>query len=185
MEPTWTDIIQAIAAIIAIPGAITAFVILFLKDKQQESQINKLTRIVKSLNKSNAQAMMREKTSKRPFISLSFQHIKTNLAGGNVRLDIINSNPISNIVTYDANVKSLGFNNYSVLTVGNSGNQQIMGVQLNYSGNIPTQGGVISIDYVTEEGFEYVQEIYVDFDTSSNTFNTRGLQIILKENMKE
>ena len=33
MEPTWTDIAQAIAAMIAIPGAIAAFVILFKRDK--------------------------------------------------------------------------------------------------------------------------------------------------------
>lgn len=39
MDPNWTDITQSIAAMIAILGAIAAFVVLFIKDKRKQEQI--------------------------------------------------------------------------------------------------------------------------------------------------
>ena len=49
MEPTWTDIAQAIAAMIAIPGAIAAFVVLFKRDKAREVEISSLSTIAGQL----------------------------------------------------------------------------------------------------------------------------------------
>jgi hypothetical protein len=53
MDPSWTDIIQAIAAVIAVPGAITAFVLLFLKDKDKEKQIQKLSLLAEKIEFQN------------------------------------------------------------------------------------------------------------------------------------
>lgn len=54
MEPNWTDITQAIAAAIAIPGAFAAFIFLFLKDKDKQLQINKLSSIAEKMEAQNA-----------------------------------------------------------------------------------------------------------------------------------
>lgn len=48
--PTWTAIVQAIAAIIAVPGAIAAFVQLFMRDQQKQEQIDELVQQTKALN---------------------------------------------------------------------------------------------------------------------------------------
>lgn len=44
MKPLWTDIVVAIAAIIAVPGAIAGFIALFFRDKQKQEQINELSK---------------------------------------------------------------------------------------------------------------------------------------------
>jgi hypothetical protein len=53
MEPSWTDIMQAIAAIVAVPGAIAAFVVLFLRDKDKERQIQKLSLLAEKIESQN------------------------------------------------------------------------------------------------------------------------------------
>lgn len=53
MDPSWTDIIQAIAALIAVPGAIAAFVVLFLRDKDKEKQIQKLSLLAEKIESQN------------------------------------------------------------------------------------------------------------------------------------
>lgn len=48
-----TDWIQAVAAIIAVPGAIAGFIFLFRKDKDKEEQIKQLTEIVTKFDAQN------------------------------------------------------------------------------------------------------------------------------------
>jgi len=49
----WTDILQAIAAAIAIPSAIIAFIVLFRKDKSKQDQIDRLAGISEHLEAQN------------------------------------------------------------------------------------------------------------------------------------
>jgi hypothetical protein len=51
--PSWTDIIQAFAAMIAVPGAIAGFVVLFKRDKDKENQIKKLAEIATRFDAQN------------------------------------------------------------------------------------------------------------------------------------
>lgn len=53
MDPSWTDIIQAFAALMAVPGAIAAFVVLFLRDKHKEKQIQKLSLLAEKIESQN------------------------------------------------------------------------------------------------------------------------------------
>lgn len=53
MDPNWTDVVQAIAAIIAVPGAIAGFIVLFRRDKGKQEQINKLSDVVGQLEAQN------------------------------------------------------------------------------------------------------------------------------------
>jgi hypothetical protein len=174
--------ITILGAVIAAIYTLKSIKKLFEKDELRELQISKLTNIVESLDESNKQALRREKLSKRPFISLNFKQIRPNQGGGSVILDILNNNPMSNVISFQVHgIQTLGFNSYVSLTPGNSGNTQSMGIQLYYTANIPTTSGVISIDYTTEEGFEYIHEINVSYDSSNGQFIARGLQIILKD----
>lgn len=50
---TVTDWIQAIAQALAVPGAIVSFIILFRKDKDKQSQIDRLTNIASKLEVQN------------------------------------------------------------------------------------------------------------------------------------
>ncbi len=176
-------------AIVTLAGVVFTLVYTFLsikklfkKDEQKETQIAKLAGIAAELKLANEQALKRDKLSRRPFIDYSINPVIPNNAGGSVILDISNSNPISNIMNYDLlDTNTLGFNNYIKIVPGNTGNHQIMGVKFFYSGH-PAQGGIFSIVYTTEQGYEYIQEINLAYDATSNSYKARGLQVVLREN---
>lgn len=158
---------------------------LFKKDEQKEDQINKLTDIVAKIEDSNQEALRREKHAKRPFIELTLSRVKPNNSGGSFILRIVNKNLNSNIIKYDlVGLNGTGLDNYVTLTTGNNDNQQEMGVKFSFTGKNVPQGGVFSIEYETEEGFEYIQELSLTYDCGKSVFNLRGLGIILKENAK-
>ncbi len=185
-DKDWFDysigIITTVGAIIAAVYTLYSIRKLFQRDEQKNLQIDRLTNIVEKLESANNQSLRREKLSKRPHINLTAQALRTNIAGGNIIIDILNSNPISNITSYSLlDYGNLGFSNHITLTVGNNGNVQNMGVQFNYMG-IPPAGGVFSIVYITEEGFEYIQEAYIGFDATRQAYEIRGLQILLRDN---
>ncbi len=52
-SPKWTDVVIAIAAIIAVPGAIAGFILLFKKDKNKQEQIDKLVDIATKIDAQN------------------------------------------------------------------------------------------------------------------------------------
>ena len=51
--PNWTDILQGIGSIAAVPAAVAAFVILFLKDQHKQKQIDSLIDISKKIEAQN------------------------------------------------------------------------------------------------------------------------------------
>ena len=52
--PKWTDIVTAIAATIAIPGAIAGFILLFIKDNNKQKQLDRLTNIADKIDVQNS-----------------------------------------------------------------------------------------------------------------------------------
>jgi hypothetical protein len=51
--PNWADILQGIGSIIGVPGAIAAFVLLFLKDKHKQEQLDSLKEIASKIEGQN------------------------------------------------------------------------------------------------------------------------------------
>lgn len=51
--PNWADIMQGIGAIIGVPGAIAAFILLFLKDKNKQKQLDNLKEIAQNIEAQN------------------------------------------------------------------------------------------------------------------------------------
>lgn len=60
----WPDTVQAIAAIIAVPGAIAAFVVLFRRDKEKSEAVRQLARQTEELAKQTAHFEQREQQRK-------------------------------------------------------------------------------------------------------------------------
>jgi hypothetical protein len=52
-QPNWADILQGIGAIISVPGAIAAFILLFLKDKHKQKQLDNLKEIASKIEGQN------------------------------------------------------------------------------------------------------------------------------------
>lgn len=51
--PNWADILQGIGAIIAVPGALAAFILLFKKDKHKQQQLDNLKEIAIKIEAQN------------------------------------------------------------------------------------------------------------------------------------
>ena len=56
----WTDVVQAIAAAVAVPGAIAAFIVLFWRDKEKSEAVRQLARQTEELAKQTAHFAQRE-----------------------------------------------------------------------------------------------------------------------------
>jgi len=51
--PNWTDILQGVGAIIGVPGAIAAFILLLIKDKHKQQQLDNLKEIAIKIEAQN------------------------------------------------------------------------------------------------------------------------------------
>lgn len=60
----WTDIAQALGAIVSIPAAIVAFVVLFQRDKEKTEAVNQLAKQTAELAKQTAHFEQRERQRK-------------------------------------------------------------------------------------------------------------------------
>jgi hypothetical protein len=72
--PNWADILQGIGAIIGVPGAIAAFVILFTKDRHKLEQIESLTSIAQKLEQSNENKQLQIDSLKEISIKIEAQN---------------------------------------------------------------------------------------------------------------
>jgi membrane-associated protease RseP (regulator of RpoE activity) len=158
MEP-WTDIIQAIAALIAIPGAIAAFIILFIRDKSRESEIKSLSTIAAQLTEMQIETEKRYKSSKKPLIMTK---LTSDLKDGKITLEFLNSNSNTSITTLKVtgdvelyNIISFGINDLN--------GKQSSSVILAYKDK-PFEFSVLHVDYTTEEGYTFIQDILIWFE---------------------
>lgn len=183
----WFDytlgVVTILGALIAAYYTLRSIKKLYEKDEQMQDQIDNLSTIADSLEKANIETLRREKLSKKPFINLNVRPLSYNNGGGKVIMDIVNNNPLCNIVNYQTSpIADLGFSSSMNLIPGNEGSGQRMGIEFAFRGQTPASGGMVSIDYITEEGYVYIQEIILSYDANSGVYSARGLQIILKEN---
>lgn len=155
----WTDKIQAIAAIIAIPGAIAGFWVLFRRDRERESEIQSLATMAQKLTAMQEENEKRYRASRKPFISITIEHLQENKT---IRLDFRNSNPNCTITKYKANAHLDGFN-LVTMSINQNGSEQLFSVGISYKAE-PPDATVLQMDYETEEGYEFIQDITVWWD---------------------
>jgi len=163
--PNWADIIQAIAALVAVPGAIVAFFVLFKSDKARESEILSLSNIATQLTQMQSEAEKRYKSSKKPLIHIKLNFLKDE---NKIRIDFINTNQNSNLRSYTANTHLDGFT-LSTTTINQQNTNQLFGIGVSYKAE-PPEYLILHMDYITEEGYTFIQEISIWFDGDKFVF---------------
>lgn len=152
--PNWTDIIQAIASIIAIPGAIAAFVILFRKDKNRESEIKSLSEIAGQLTMMFEASENRYKSTKKPHMEIKLDHFEV-LNMFTISFKNTNLQSTLNRYKYDVNEEIVD-TKYSINEVQG---KQTFKIDLKYS-NLPDFIN-LNIDYTTDDNYTFIQDIFI------------------------
>jgi hypothetical protein len=178
MEPTWTDIAQAIAAMIAIPGAIAAFIILFKRDKERESETNSLSRIAGQLTQMQLESEKRYKASKKPIIGIFISHLP---AEKKIRIDFVNTNHNTTLKSYSQNTHLEDFT-ISTTIINQQNTTQSFWLGISYK-NEPPEYVVLHMDYETEEGYTFIQDLIIWFENGKYVFSPSA--IIDKANSHE
>jgi len=166
MEPTWADITQAIASIIAIPGAITAFIILFKKDKARESEISSLSTIAGQLTQMQQESEKRYKASKKPIIDISISHLQNEKK---IRIDFTNTNHNTTLKSYSQNTHLDGFTMMTT-TINQQNTNQSFSIGISYKTE-PPEYLVLHMDYATEEGYAFIQDLIIWFENGQYNFS--------------
>lgn len=150
--PKWTDVVQAIATSLAVPGAIAAFWALFRRDKNKEAQIANLSDIASQLAQMQAENERRYKASKKPKIEISLTH-----AHRVIKVDFVNPN--ATIHSYQV---ENGYGNANLLkhTIISQGNSHVFSVGISYK-DVAPEVIVLHMDYETEEGYLFIQEVMI------------------------
>lgn len=170
MEPTWTDIAQAIAAMIAIPGAITAFIILLKRDKARESEIGSLSTIAGQLTQMQLESEKRYKASKKPTISISISHLQKEKK---IRIDFTNTNHNTTLKSYSQNTH---LEDFTILTttINQQNTTQSFWLGISYK-NEPPEYVVLHMDYETEEGYTFIQDLIIWFENGQYVFSPSAI----------
>ena len=157
--PNWTDILQALGAVIAIPLTLITVYKLVKKDKERESEIESLSTIANQLTAIQIESEKRYKSSKKPFISISLEY---NANKECVKLDFTNTNQNSTIVDFKISNDRSDFKNFMAAnsTINTVDKTQHFWIALSYKDN-PFEFVPLHLSYRTEEGYLFIQDILV------------------------
>jgi hypothetical protein len=154
-QPMWTDQVQAWAGIAGILSALVGFIILFIKDRNKEKQIKKLSDIASHLSQIAADSERRYRISKKPHLTISSEF----LDDGMMKIIFQNSNSNTTIATYSAS--SLQYDGVILIhPVSDSRGSQSFDLWLEASKE-DMEAISIEMEYITSEGFVYQQRINV------------------------
>lgn len=164
-----------IGGIIAAIVALITLWKLVKKDKERASEINSLSTIAAQLTHMQEEAEKRHKSSKKPHITIK---ISTNIENKKVSLDFLNSNTNTTITSYKLHSD---FSEFNALTsvINDSEGKQSFWISLSYK-NEPFDFAILKIDYLTEEGFEFIQDLVVMFQNGK--YGLQPSAIIDKQN---
>ncbi|MCL2596408.1 MAG: hypothetical protein FWD66_01850 [Paludibacter sp.] len=157
--PNWTDILQAIGAVIAIPLTLITVYKLVKRDKERESEIKSLSTIANQLTAMQIESEKRYKSSKKPFINITLEY---NPSKKYVRLDFTNTNPNSTITDLKISNDRSDFKDFSAVktTINTIDKTQHFWIGLSYEDN-PFEFAPLHLSYRTEEGYLFIQDILI------------------------
>ncbi|QQU04241.1 hypothetical protein [Myroides odoratus] len=178
-NPSWTDMLQGIAAVISIPGAIIAFILLFKKDKDKQKQINSLVSASESLitmvtNQQNEISELKNIAEYLKEISLNDRnkvellmlpiidmYITSGELGYKYKIIIYNTNTNSNMKSFSVDNANCGVGVMKENLALNNG-KYIFGYSFNplKEDNIPLYYE-FKITYITNHGIKYYQFLKV------------------------
>ncbi|CAI2768614.1 hypothetical protein [Flavobacterium collinsii] len=156
--PSWTDIMQAFAAVIGVPLTIYTLYKLVAKDKERQAEIQNLTVIANQLTNMQIESEKRYKSSKKPNILIFIENIPERKS---LKFIFKNTNLNSSLTGYNlansAKIKNLDIARSGILN--NEGSQTFY-IDFNYNLQ-PIKNLKLDIDYSTEEGYIFIQDIIV------------------------
>lgn len=160
--PTWTDMVSAISAAIGVPLILYTLYKLIKKDEERESEIKSLATIASQLAKIQSETEKRYKASKKPYITIKLEKAQES---NRIRLDFTNTNSNVTIKNFKLSNDNLDFagKNVTASSITDSGGQQMFSIVLN-----PKEERInwimLHLDYTTEEGFVFIQDVSVWLD---------------------
>lgn len=167
--PKWTDILQASAAAIGIPLTVFTLYKLVMKDKQRDSEIKSLSTIASKLTDMQVESEKRYKMSKKPNIDIQ---IDSNLAKKYVKLNFSNTKIDTSLVSYKLNNDKSDFKDFnaSTSTINTQNGVQQFWIALSYKDQ-PLEYVGLHLDYTTEEGYVFIQDIILWFENGKYVFS--------------
>jgi len=158
-SPNWTDILQALGAITAALFTLFTLYKLVKKDKNRESEINSLSTIANKLTDMQIESEKRHRASKKPMIEMKFNsdyHNKT------INLNFKNTNKNTTIVSCQltndySELKDIIYQQSNII---DTNGQQNFCIILE-SRKLQFDDILLHIDYTTEEGYVFVQDILI------------------------
>lgn len=120
--PSWTDIMQAFAAVIGIPLTFITLYKLVKKDKERQVEIQNLTVIANQLTNMQIESEKRYKSSKKPNINISLKSVQEKKS---LKLIFKNINTKTSITSFNlvnaSEIRNLDIGRSGI--VNNEGNQ--------------------------------------------------------------
>ncbi|MCH2229649.1 MAG: hypothetical protein MK105_04830 [Crocinitomicaceae bacterium] len=132
---------------------------LFLKDRQKTEQITKLSSIAESMKDQLDLNEKRYKNLIRPNITATAYLTQPAPPAELLSIKFINTNTSSTIETVEFPQIPHGVNSLMKVALSTNNEVQTFGVQLR--GNKIPSGIVLSVDYITEDGYKYIQDVVI------------------------
>lgn len=155
--PSWTDIMQAFAAVIGIPLTIFTLYKLVKKDKERQAEILNLSVIASQLINMQVESEKRYKSSKKPHINIKLEY---NVDKKSLKLIFTNKNINTSIVRYDLSNEPKDFLNmdFARSAINDFEGTQTFYIELAF--NVSRKDFIgLHLEYATEEGYIFIQDV--------------------------
>lgn len=152
-SPSWTDQVQAWAALIGVPATIIGIIVLLIRDRHKENQIQKLGDIAGQLNQMLADSEKRYIQTRKPIIDIKIHNL---VDMKSIKLEFHNFNQTSHVQYYEP--IDLPRDKYDIVVDNLTSKKQEFGILFNYDESpIEYNRSVIHIKYITTEGYTFKQ----------------------------
>lgn len=156
--PSWTDIMQACAAVIGIPLTVITLYKLVKRDKERQAEIQNLTVIANQLTSMQIESEKRYKSSKKPNVLIFLDDVPEKKS---LKFIFKNTNTNTSIINFSS-VHISETKNLDTAKSGILNNEGIQTFYIDFTCNQePIKNLKLDIDYLTEEGYIFIQDIFV------------------------
>lgn len=165
----WTDIVSAISSTVGVPLVLFTLYKLMNKDKERESEINSLATIATQLSSMQVEIEKRYKASKKPHIDVQLERAQQ---GNRIKLNFTNNNLHVTLKSFQLANNESDFvgKNATKTTINDVGGRQKFSIILNGKGQ-PIEWFILHINYTTEEGYVFFQDIAVWYNSGEYLFS--------------
>ena len=171
-QPMWTDIWQTIAAVIGIPATIVGFIILFIKDRNKENQIQKLSDIASHLSKMVDDSENRYVQTRRPILDIEAERID------NKQIRLLFKNWNLNSIVQKYSITNLEPNSYMTWVSNENSQFQEFSIEADFHIEPSFDGAQFySLRYETIEGYVFVQDLAVKANAENSDIKVTQLQM--------